>query len=56
LYAPDLDEGVLDVEHYQAPADSGDPYLAEVFRNAQQELDNPQGDDMETAMNILSPN
>ena len=41
LYAPDLDEGEVDVEHYPLP-DAGeieDPYLAEVWEAAGQLLD-----------------
>ena len=35
LYAPDLDEGVLDVEHYLVPqSDSKDDYLREVWNEA----------------------
>lgn len=40
LYAPDLDEGVLDVEHYSVPVSgSGDAYMDEVLSNAKAALE-----------------
>lgn len=49
LYAPDLDEGEVDVEHYPLP-DAGeieDPYLAEVWEAAVQLLDQNSDEDDE---------
>lgn len=54
LYAPDLDEGELDVEHFPVPevADVDDPYLREVWAEAARqfnsgEMDADQGEDAE---------
>lgn len=46
LYAPDLDEGELDVEHYPIPSgeDIADQYLSRVWKMAQQTLDAQSGD------------